>query len=174
MAASVCFLCLLCMCVQYFGSFCVFKEFKILLGREKKLYVTSLPNKWLNPRRLKQSTDSSDKPLIIFLSSLPRCLSSREDDKRVLSLHVDKDAHSLYVAFSSCVIRIPLSRCERHSSCHKYVMQNLVSSFFTLQFCFSANAIKGMITASPYVWWLMFNKSQMIMGHFPEWLNPVF
>ncbi|XP_034050176.1 sema domain, transmembrane domain (TM), and cytoplasmic domain, (semaphorin) 6D, like isoform X3 [Thalassophryne amazonica] len=48
-----------------------------------------------------------------------KCLSSREDDKRVLSLHVDKDTHSLYVAFSSCVIRIPLSRCERHSSCHK-------------------------------------------------------
>ncbi|KAM8876944.1 semaphorin-6D isoform 2-T3 [Synchiropus picturatus] len=48
-----------------------------------------------------------------------KCLSNREDDKRVLSMHVDKDAHSLYVAFSSCVIRIPLSRCERHSSCHK-------------------------------------------------------
>ncbi|CAN9507294.1 unnamed protein product [Ophioblennius macclurei] len=48
-----------------------------------------------------------------------KCLSNREDDKRVLSLHVDKDAHSLYVAFSSCVIRAPLSRCERHSSCHK-------------------------------------------------------
>uniref|UniRef100_A0A8C6ML53 Semaphorin 6D n=1 Tax=Nothobranchius furzeri TaxID=105023 RepID=A0A8C6ML53_NOTFU len=48
-----------------------------------------------------------------------KCLSNREDDKRVLSLHVDNDAHSLYVAFSSCVIRIPLSRCERHSSCHK-------------------------------------------------------
>ncbi|CAJ1049382.1 sema domain%2C transmembrane domain (TM), and cytoplasmic domain, (semaphorin) 6D, like isoform X2 [Xyrichtys novacula] len=48
-----------------------------------------------------------------------KCLSNREDDKRVLSLHVDKDAHSLYVAFSSCVIRIPLSRCERHSACHK-------------------------------------------------------
>ncbi|KAM6943036.1 semaphorin-6D isoform 3-T5 [Xenentodon cancila] len=48
-----------------------------------------------------------------------KCLSTREDDKRVLSLHVDKDTHSLYVAFSSCVIRVPLSRCERHSSCHK-------------------------------------------------------
>ncbi|XP_028984680.1 sema domain, transmembrane domain (TM), and cytoplasmic domain, (semaphorin) 6D, like isoform X2 [Betta splendens] len=48
-----------------------------------------------------------------------KCLSNREDDKRVLSLHVDKDMHSLYVAFSSCVIRIPLSRCEKHSSCHK-------------------------------------------------------
>nr|XP_019955075.1 PREDICTED: semaphorin-6D isoform X4 [Paralichthys olivaceus] len=48
-----------------------------------------------------------------------KCLSNHEDDKRVLSLHVDKDTHSLYVAFSSCVIRIPLSRCERHTSCHK-------------------------------------------------------
>uniref|UniRef100_A0A7N8YN20 Semaphorin 6D n=1 Tax=Mastacembelus armatus TaxID=205130 RepID=A0A7N8YN20_9TELE len=48
-----------------------------------------------------------------------KCLSNHEDDKRVLSLHVDKDTHSLYVSFSSCVIRIPLSRCERHSSCHK-------------------------------------------------------
>uniref|UniRef100_A0A3P8V6D7 Semaphorin 6D n=1 Tax=Cynoglossus semilaevis TaxID=244447 RepID=A0A3P8V6D7_CYNSE len=48
-----------------------------------------------------------------------KCLSNHDDDKRVLSLHVDKDAHSLYVAFSSCVIRIPLSRCERHSSCHR-------------------------------------------------------
>ncbi|XP_029903974.1 semaphorin-6D isoform X2 [Myripristis murdjan] len=48
-----------------------------------------------------------------------KCLSSREDDKRVLALHVDKDMHSLYVAFSSCVIRVPLSRCERHSSCQK-------------------------------------------------------
>ncbi|XP_067352035.1 semaphorin 6D isoform X3 [Channa argus] len=48
-----------------------------------------------------------------------KCLSNREDDKRVLSLHVDKGTHSLYVAYSSCVIRIPLSRCERHSPCHK-------------------------------------------------------
>ncbi|MEQ2220114.1 Semaphorin-6D [Ilyodon furcidens] len=48
-----------------------------------------------------------------------KCPSNHEDDKRVLSLHVDNNTHSLYVAFSSCVIRIPLSRCERHSSCQK-------------------------------------------------------
>ncbi|CAN9503041.1 unnamed protein product [Ophioblennius macclurei] len=47
------------------------------------------------------------------------CSSVREDDNRVLSLHVDKETHSLYVAFSNCVIRAPLSRCERHSSCRK-------------------------------------------------------
>lgn len=68
------------------------------------------------------SSHLSAQYLIMFLTSISRCLSNREDDKRVLSLHVDKDAHSLYVAFSSCVIRIPLSRCERHSSCHKWVI----------------------------------------------------
>ncbi|KAM6981020.1 semaphorin-6D isoform 2-T2 [Aplochiton taeniatus] len=48
-----------------------------------------------------------------------KCLSNHEDDRRILSLHVDAETHSLYVAFSSCVIRMPLSRCERHSSCQK-------------------------------------------------------
>uniref|UniRef100_A0A8C0YJ87 Semaphorin 6D n=1 Tax=Cyprinus carpio carpio TaxID=630221 RepID=A0A8C0YJ87_CYPCA len=48
-----------------------------------------------------------------------KCLSSNEDDRRILSFHLDKDTHTLYVAFSSCVVRIPLSRCERHSSCQK-------------------------------------------------------
>nr|XP_043885746.1 sema domain, transmembrane domain (TM), and cytoplasmic domain, (semaphorin) 6D, like isoform X2 [Solea senegalensis] len=67
------------------------------------------------------SASLSDSVLLeeIDIFNSAKCLSSREDDKRVLSLHVDKDTHSLYVAFSSCVIRIPLSRCERHSSCHK-------------------------------------------------------
>ncbi|XP_067275646.1 semaphorin 6D isoform X1 [Pseudorasbora parva] len=48
-----------------------------------------------------------------------KCLSSIEDDRRILSFHLDKDTHTLYVAFSSCVVRIPLSRCERHTSCQK-------------------------------------------------------
>ncbi|XP_056098878.1 sema domain, transmembrane domain (TM), and cytoplasmic domain, (semaphorin) 6D, like isoform X3 [Rhinichthys klamathensis goyatoka] len=48
-----------------------------------------------------------------------KCLSSNEDDRGILSFHLDKDTHTLYVAFSSCVVRIPLSRCERHSSCQK-------------------------------------------------------
>ncbi|XP_077420032.1 semaphorin-6D isoform X4 [Vanacampus margaritifer] len=67
------------------------------------------------------STSLNDSLLLeeIDIFNKAKCLSNHDDDKRVLSLHVDKDAHSLYVAFSSCVIRIPLSRCERHSSCHK-------------------------------------------------------
>ncbi|XP_061855391.1 semaphorin-6D isoform X5 [Colius striatus] len=48
-----------------------------------------------------------------------KCNGESEDDRRVLSLQLDKDHHALFVAFSSCVVRIPLSRCERHGSCKK-------------------------------------------------------
>ncbi|KAL1007554.1 hypothetical protein UPYG_G00088280 [Umbra pygmaea] len=55
----------------------------------------------------------------IDLFNKAKCLSNGDDDRRVLSLHVDRDTHSVYVAFSSCVVRMPLSRCERHTTCHK-------------------------------------------------------
>ncbi|XP_037690004.1 semaphorin-6D isoform X5 [Choloepus didactylus] len=48
-----------------------------------------------------------------------KCNAENEEDRRVISLQLDKDHHALYVAFSSCVIRIPLSRCERYGSCKK-------------------------------------------------------
>ncbi|CAL1603526.1 unnamed protein product [Knipowitschia caucasica] len=70
----------------------------------------------------KTSTSSlNDSVLLeeIDVFNKAKCLSGREDDRRVLSLHLDKETHSLYVAFSSCVIRLPLSRCERHSHCQK-------------------------------------------------------
>nr|XP_020728533.1 semaphorin-6D [Odocoileus virginianus texanus] len=47
------------------------------------------------------------------------CNAENEEDRKVISLQLDKDHHALYVAFSSCVIRIPLSRCERYGSCKK-------------------------------------------------------
>ncbi|XP_027543920.1 semaphorin-6D isoform X8 [Neopelma chrysocephalum] len=48
-----------------------------------------------------------------------KCNGESEEDRRVISLQLDRDHHALFVAFSSCVIRIPLSRCERHGSCKK-------------------------------------------------------
>ncbi|KFO29675.1 Semaphorin-6D [Fukomys damarensis] len=48
-----------------------------------------------------------------------KCSAENEEDRKVLSLQLDKGHHALYVAFSSCVIRIPLSRCERYGSCKK-------------------------------------------------------
>ncbi|XP_042132068.2 semaphorin-6D isoform X11 [Peromyscus maniculatus bairdii] len=48
-----------------------------------------------------------------------KCNAESEEDRKVVSLQLDKDHHALYVAFSSCVVRIPLSRCERYGSCKK-------------------------------------------------------
>ncbi|XP_041082382.1 semaphorin-6D-like isoform X4 [Polyodon spathula] len=48
-----------------------------------------------------------------------KCLSNSEEDQKIMSLQLDTDNHALFVALSSCVIKIPLSRCERHGSCQK-------------------------------------------------------
>ncbi|EDL80053.1 sema domain, transmembrane domain (TM), and cytoplasmic domain, (semaphorin) 6D (predicted), isoform CRA_a [Rattus norvegicus] len=48
-----------------------------------------------------------------------KCSAESEEDRKVVSLQLDRDHHALYVAFSSCVVRIPLSRCERYGSCKK-------------------------------------------------------
>ncbi|KAI5607828.1 semaphorin-6D isoform X1, partial [Silurus asotus] len=48
-----------------------------------------------------------------------KCLYNSEEDRRILSFYLDKETHTLYVGFSTCVVRIPLSRCERHRTCHK-------------------------------------------------------
>ncbi|XP_036391081.1 semaphorin-6D-like [Megalops cyprinoides] len=55
----------------------------------------------------------------IHVFNQAKCISNSEEDQRILSLHLDKEMHALYVAFSSCVVRLPISRCERHTSCHK-------------------------------------------------------
>lgn len=41
------------------------------------------------------------------------------EDRRVLGLELDRDHHALFVAFSGCVIRVPLSRCSDYSGCKK-------------------------------------------------------
>ncbi|XP_034401516.1 semaphorin-6D-like [Cyclopterus lumpus] len=48
-----------------------------------------------------------------------RCNVQGQEDRRVLGLELDKDHHALFVAFSSCVIRVPLGRCSRHGACRK-------------------------------------------------------
>uniref|UniRef100_A0A8K9XNI0 Sema domain-containing protein n=1 Tax=Oncorhynchus mykiss TaxID=8022 RepID=A0A8K9XNI0_ONCMY len=35
------------------------------------------------------------------------------------SMQMDSQGHSLFVAFSSCVVKVPLSRCEKHGKCKK-------------------------------------------------------
>ncbi|XP_073678617.1 semaphorin-6C [Garra rufa] len=40
-------------------------------------------------------------------------------ERRVLGLELDKEHHALFVAFSSCIIRVPLSRCAQHATCKR-------------------------------------------------------
>ncbi|XP_060709245.1 sema domain, transmembrane domain (TM), and cytoplasmic domain, (semaphorin) 6D, like isoform X3 [Hemiscyllium ocellatum] len=48
-----------------------------------------------------------------------KCNTASEDDRKVLGLQIDRDHHVLFVAFSSCVIRVPLSHCEHYGTCKK-------------------------------------------------------
>uniref|UniRef100_A0A8C1VYQ7 Semaphorin 6A n=1 Tax=Cyprinus carpio TaxID=7962 RepID=A0A8C1VYQ7_CYPCA len=48
-----------------------------------------------------------------------KCSIDGVEDKRIISMQIDSRSHSLFVAFSSCVVKVPLSRCERHGECKK-------------------------------------------------------
>ncbi|XP_053226101.1 semaphorin-6C isoform X1 [Podarcis raffonei] len=49
----------------------------------------------------------------------PSLCSVRREDRRVLGLKIDKANHAVYVAFSGCVVRVPLSRCAAYSACRR-------------------------------------------------------
>nr|XP_044636078.1 semaphorin-6A [Equus asinus] len=48
-----------------------------------------------------------------------KCSYDGVEDKRIMGMQLDKASSSLYVAFSTCVIKVPLGRCERHGKCKK-------------------------------------------------------
>ncbi|XP_030624047.1 semaphorin-6A isoform X2 [Chanos chanos] len=48
-----------------------------------------------------------------------KCSIDGVEDKRIIGMQIDSRSHSLFVAFTSCVVRVPLSRCERHGKCKK-------------------------------------------------------
>ncbi|CAK7293057.1 semaphorin-6A isoform X3 [Vulpes vulpes] len=48
-----------------------------------------------------------------------KCSYDGVEDKRIMGMQLDKASSSLYVAFSTCVIKLPLGRCERHGKCKK-------------------------------------------------------
>ncbi|KAM8999153.1 semaphorin-6C isoform 3-T8 [Sarcophilus harrisii] len=53
--------------------------------------------------------------------SSSRCGGKRSAQlaRRVLGLELDPDGHRLFVAFSGCVVHVPLSRCTRHGACQR-------------------------------------------------------
>ncbi|XP_004706622.1 semaphorin-6A isoform X1 [Echinops telfairi] len=48
-----------------------------------------------------------------------KCSYDGVEDKRIMGMQLDKASSSLFVAFSTCVIKVPLGRCERHGKCKK-------------------------------------------------------
>uniref|UniRef100_A0A8B9K6R1 Semaphorin 6D n=1 Tax=Astyanax mexicanus TaxID=7994 RepID=A0A8B9K6R1_ASTMX len=77
-------------------------------GRVLKVLASTHPN----------STYSSQLLEDIDVYNPTKC-NVRGEDRRILGLELDKDHHALFVAFSSCVVRVPLSRCADYGTCKK-------------------------------------------------------
>uniref|UniRef100_A0AAR2L6H8 Semaphorin-2A n=1 Tax=Pygocentrus nattereri TaxID=42514 RepID=A0AAR2L6H8_PYGNA len=77
-------------------------------GRVLKVLASTHPN----------STFSSQLLEDIDVYNPMKC-NVRGEDRRILGLELDKDHHALFVAFSSCVVRVPLSRCADYGTCKK-------------------------------------------------------
>ncbi|KAM4578777.1 semaphorin-6A isoform 3-T3 [Fundulus diaphanus] len=48
-----------------------------------------------------------------------KCSIDGVEDKRIIGMQIDSRSNALWVAFTSCVVKVPLSRCERHGQCKK-------------------------------------------------------
>ncbi|KAM6899682.1 semaphorin-6D-like [Xenentodon cancila] len=78
-------------------------------GRVLKVLASTHPNDSFGSKLLED----------IDVYNPSKCDVQGQEDRRVLGLELDKDHHALFVAFSSCVIRVPLSRCAQHGACKK-------------------------------------------------------
>uniref|UniRef100_A0A3Q3CYJ6 Sema domain, transmembrane domain (TM), and cytoplasmic domain, (semaphorin) 6Ca n=1 Tax=Haplochromis burtoni TaxID=8153 RepID=A0A3Q3CYJ6_HAPBU len=78
-------------------------------GRVLKVLASTHPNDSFGSKLLED----------IDVYNPSKCNVQGQEDRRVLGLELDKDHHALFVAFSSCVIRVPLSRCAQHGACKK-------------------------------------------------------
>uniref|UniRef100_A0A8C7WJ02 Sema domain-containing protein n=1 Tax=Oncorhynchus mykiss TaxID=8022 RepID=A0A8C7WJ02_ONCMY len=95
----------------------------VFLGSEKGIILKFLAK--MNSGLLNDS---------LFLEELnvynpEKCSIDGVDDKRIVSMQIDNQGHSLFVAFTSCVVKVPLSRCERHGKCKNPDLSRPVSAF---------------------------------------------
>ncbi|XP_058395079.1 semaphorin-6C isoform X3 [Diceros bicornis minor] len=56
-----------------------------------------------------------------------RCSGKRaaQTARRIIGLELDTEGHRLFVAFSGCIIYLPLSRCARHGACRRSCLASL-------------------------------------------------
>ncbi|XP_066485406.1 semaphorin-6A-like [Tiliqua scincoides] len=48
-----------------------------------------------------------------------KCDYEGKSDRRIVDLQLDKEHGALFVAFSHCIIRVPLGNCQRYGTCKK-------------------------------------------------------
>jgi len=48
-----------------------------------------------------------------------RCAEDSLQARQLLSLTLDRVSHTLLLAFPSCVVRVPVARCQLYSRCMK-------------------------------------------------------
>ncbi|XP_067839103.1 semaphorin-6A isoform X6 [Heptranchias perlo] len=85
----------------------------VFLGSEKGIILKFLA---------KANTDTIIDSIFleeINIYNVEKCSIDGVEDRRIVGLQLDKPSNSLFVAFSTCVVRVPLARCERHSKCKK-------------------------------------------------------
>uniref|UniRef100_A0A8C6MEH8 Sema domain, transmembrane domain (TM), and cytoplasmic domain, (semaphorin) 6Ca n=1 Tax=Nothobranchius furzeri TaxID=105023 RepID=A0A8C6MEH8_NOTFU len=78
-------------------------------GRVLKVLASTHPNDSFGSKLLED----------IDVYNPSKCNVQGQEDRTVLGLELDKDHHALFVAFTGCVIRVPLSRCTQHGACKK-------------------------------------------------------
>ncbi|XP_073450969.1 semaphorin-6B isoform X4 [Aquarana catesbeiana] len=75
----------------------------------------------LNPNVDGTDVDHSEKSTLLEeIQTYPadRC-GKRDEQPWILGLEVDKESGSLLVAYTRCVVKVPLARCQRHNGCIK-------------------------------------------------------
>ncbi|XP_030073828.1 semaphorin-6B isoform X2 [Microcaecilia unicolor] len=53
-----------------------------------------------------------------------KCGRYSEEDRRILGMALDKASGSLLLAFSPCVVKVPVARCQQYSGCMKNCLES--------------------------------------------------
>ncbi|KAM4709208.1 semaphorin-6B isoform 2-T5 [Discoglossus pictus] len=93
-------------------------------GNQTALFLSSDSGtvlKYLLPPALVRGDTSNTANHSILLEELQTYPADRcgggEEDQRILGMELDKGSGSLLLAYPSCVVKVPLARCQRHDGC---------------------------------------------------------
>ena len=90
-------------------------------GLLKQQQMRPLTPSQTDVRRVRWPTSAGSLPSASCLHthSVSRCGEDSPQARQLLSLSLDRTSHTLLLAFPSCLVRVPTSRCHLHSRCMK-------------------------------------------------------